>query len=361
MDDIKNLSFSQIRFLEVPWFRFCRPAACVSRPRVLFSKSMKKLIRSVVQRVLTGLAKVWLKRKKPKVIGITGSCGKTSIKEALYAVLKTKFKVRKSLGNYNTEFGVPLTILGLKSGNSSPLLWLSILAQAFYKAFFDPSRVDVLLLEMGVDKPLDMDDLLAVVKPSVAVFSNVKPVHLEGDQFLDLDAIFNEKSKLITNLPQFGTAILNVDDVRVKKLIPDAKCRVLTYSTLDSAASFSGRDISMSGDGLTFSVYNGTDRAAVTLPILGEYQVYVLLPAFACGLLFGMNLLEIADALKSFELPNGRMNILAGINESILIDSSYNSSPDAAFEALKVLKQVGENAHRKIAVLGNMNELGSFT
>lgn len=322
---------------------------------------MKKLVRGAVQRVLTGLAKVWLKRKNPKIIGITGSCGKTSIKEALYAVLNTKFKVRKSLGNYNTEFGVPLTILGLKSGNSSPWLWFSILAQAFYKAFFDSSRVDVLILEMGVDKPFDMDDLLAVAKPDAAIFSNVKPVHLESGQFPDLDAIFNEKSKLITGLPPSGTAILNIDDVRVKKLVRGARCRVLTYSTLDSAASFSGRDISMSGNGLTFSVYNGMDRAAVTLPILGEYQVYVLLPAFACGVLFGMSLSEIAGALKGFELPNGRMSILAGINESILIDSSYNSSPDAAFEALKVLKQVGENAHRKIAVLGNMNELGAFT
>ncbi|MBU1992932.1 UDP-N-acetylmuramoyl-tripeptide--D-alanyl-D-alanine ligase [Patescibacteria group bacterium] len=322
---------------------------------------MKNLIKNLIQHVLTGLAKVWLKRKSPKIIGIMGSVGKTSIKEAVYTVLSKKFEVKKSAGNYNTEFGVPLSILGLESGNSSPALWLKVLARAFYLAFFDLTRTDILILEMGIDKPGDMDVLLKIVKVDVGILANVKPIHLAEGQFVSLDAIFDEKSKMLKSLSQFSVAILNIDDVRVKRLATSLGCKVMTYSTVDGDAAFTAKEIELVDSGLKFHVYHGGQRALAQLPILGEYHVYVLLPAIACGVATGMSLDETVSALQEFDLPPGRMNVLAGVNNSILIDSSYNSSPDAAFEALKVLKEIGEKAHRKIAVLGNMNELGDFT
>lgn len=322
---------------------------------------MKKFAKALIQGFLSSLAKIWIWRKDPKIVGITGSCGKTSIKEAVYTVLKSKFRVKKSEGSYNTEFGMPLAILGLKSGYSSPLLWIKIISQAIYRAFFDPEKVDILILEMGVDKPHDMDALLKLATPHVAVFANVKPVHLAEGQFKDLDEIFHEKSKIVRNLPSPAAAILNIDDLRVKRLVNEVKCNVFTYSAVHNHASFPASFVETTEEGLEFDVSHSGEKVHVKLPVLGEHHVYVFLPAFACGILSGMTISEIASAISNFDLPPGRMNVIAGMNDSMLIDSSYNASPDATVLALEILKKVGKNAGRKIAVLGNMNELGAYT
>src|SRR6056297_218956 len=124
------------------------------------------MFKKIIRLKLKILAKIILSKYKPKIVGITGSVGKTSTKEAVYAVLKERFKTRKSLKNYNNEFGLPLSIIGTFSGNKSIWAWIKI----FFKAFFliiikDKKYPEVIILEMGVDKPKDMDYLLQIVKP----------------------------------------------------------------------------------------------------------------------------------------------------------------------------------------------------
>jgi len=173
---------------------------------------MKKILKKLVLNVLTALARIRLKRLRLFVIGVTGSIGKTSAKDAIFTVLNSKYQIHRSEKSYNTDFGLPLAILEQKSGFSSPLKWLKVVLGSLWNAFFGGRHVQMLVIEMGVDKPGDMTQLLKLVSPQIGVMTNIKPVHLAEGQFKDQDDIFNEKKKLVESLPEKGFAILNADD-----------------------------------------------------------------------------------------------------------------------------------------------------
>ncbi len=315
---------------------------------------MKSFLRNVVLRLLVGLARIRLKRLRLFIVGVTGSIGKTSTKDAIFTILKQRYQTFKSNKSYNTEFGLPLAILEQDSGFSSPTKWLKTIFGALWKAFIGGRHMQMLVIEMGVDKPGDMDELLKLIHPQVGVMTNIKPVHLAEGQFKDLDDIFAEKKKLVDSLPEKGIAVLNADDGHIVALKDQLQCRTLWYGWAEWA------DVRVvqaqhSMEGLSFVLEYKDQVVEATVPVLGSFQIYVLLPAIAVSLTQGFTLEEAVVALREYKLPPGRMNPIPGIKESLIIDSSYNASPEAVIQAIDILS---ESPARKIAVLGNMNELG---
>jgi len=317
---------------------------------------MKKFLKKFVLWTLKRLAKHRLKKFKGKVIGVTGSIGKTSTKEAIFSVLNSQFKVKATKKSMNSEFGLLLTILDVESGYSSAYKWSWLLLKAFYNSLLK-DHSEILLLEMGVDKPGDMDYLMSVVRPDVAVMSNIFPVHMEDGQFDSLQAIFDEKRKMVDHLKENGVAILNIDNAFLAMFAQKRGDKNTITFGKDGNAMFKATSVKLSEEGVSFILHYGEEKYEVRSSILGEYQVYVLLPAIICGKLMGMGFEDAIIALQRYELPPGRMSIIPGKDGAVILDSSYNSSPEPLREALKVLKEIA-GKKRKVAVLGNMNELG---
>jgi UDP-N-acetylmuramoyl-tripeptide--D-alanyl-D-alanine ligase len=318
---------------------------------------MKKFLRKSVLFILKNLAKRRLKKFKGKIVAVTGSIGKTSTKEAIFSVLNSQFKVRASKKSMNSEFGLLLTILDIESGFSSAYKWSWLLLKASYNSLIKDYS-EILLLELGVDKVGDMDYLTSIVKPDIAIMTNIFPVHMEAEQFDGLQAIFDEKRKIVDNMKPDGIAILNVDNPFLAMFAKKRGVKnAITYGK-DVEAMFRADDVKLSEKGVSFIMHFEGKKYEIKSHILGEYQVYVLLPAIICGKLLGMSIEDSAMAIQRYELPPGRMSIIPAINDAVILDSSYNSSPEPLREALKVLKEIGKGK-RKVAVLGNMNELGS--
>ena len=314
---------------------------------------MKGLFRKIVLFLLKRMAKRKLKKYKGKIIAVTGSVGKTSTKEAIFSILNSKYKVKRSNKSMNSEFGLLLTILDVESGYRSAVKWSLILMRAFYHSFFQ-DHSEILLLELGVDKPGDMDYLLSVVDPDIAIFTNVYSVHIDEGQFKDIQSIFEEKSKLIKKLKDGSTAILNIDNPYIARLAKERAGKNTRTFGKDDVAEFCSTDIQQTLEGMQFVLKYQHKKYEVLTNVLGDHHVYVVLPAIICANILGMDLEEAIAALDRFNLPPGRMSILEGKKESTVLDSSYNSSPAALKAALKTLDLVGQGK-RTVAVLGNMN------
>jgi len=314
---------------------------------------MKSLFRYIITKTIAHKAHKYLKDNNTKVIAITGSIGKTSTKEAVYAILKDRFNVYRSTKGFNTEIGLSLSILQeSESGFSSISSWFNILKRIFFEK---KDIYQTMILEMGADQPGDIKKLIKIAKPSVSIITNISPVHLEKGQFKDIEDISKEKSTLIKNLSHKNLAILNYDNPSISKMETHAK--KITYGTGDDVM-LKAKSVKASNKDIKFIVnYKPTnEEVEFTIPVLGKFQIYVLLPAIAVGLSFGMSLEECAESLKKLTPPQGRMTPIEGINKSMIIDSSYNASPETVRKALDLLNEL--KGERKIAALGTMNELG---
>jgi UDP-N-acetylmuramoyl-tripeptide--D-alanyl-D-alanine ligase len=322
---------------------------------------MKKLI----ERTLKRLAADALLKYKPKIIGVTGSMGKTSTKEAIFAVLSTKFSVRRNMKNYNNEIGVPLTILGEESGGRSPFRWLAILLRALKLNISNGKYPQILILEMGADKPGDIEYLMSFVNPNIGVITGIGevPVHIEF--FKSTAQVAREKSGLIKYLEDDDFAILNFDDKLVLDMASRTKGKILSYGFSDGVdvrATNYQMNIALDPalSGITFKIeFEGKVLPIRKEGIFGKHQVYPMLGACATGLALKMNLAEIAEGLRSYQPPKGRLQMIDGIKGTWILDDSYNASPASTIAALETLSKF--EGRRHIAVLGDMLELGEFT
>jgi UDP-N-acetylmuramoyl-tripeptide--D-alanyl-D-alanine ligase len=323
---------------------------------------MKRLL----QYLLKFLAKAMLARYHPRVVGVTGSVGKTGSRMAIAAVLRTRYRVSEPSKNLNNEIGLPLAILlEQDSGYRNLLAWSAIFFRAIKNlAVRNYSYPQVLVLEYGVDHIGDMDYLLSIVRPEVAVVTAISPTHLE---FLgSVENVAREKGKLVTTLPESGAAVLNVDFPRAAMLATKTKAKVYRYGE-DTTANVKASGISLSSDG-TGAVQGMSFRLTIggsTLPVLirgsvGRPVVSMAMSAAAVGLAMGMNALDISKGLDTFVPPSGRLRLISGVKRTLLIDDTYNSSPEALSAACDVLRQVPvATGARRWAVLGDMLELGS--
>jgi UDP-N-acetylmuramoyl-tripeptide--D-alanyl-D-alanine ligase len=301
---------------------------------------MKEIFKKIVIKVLTWEAKVLLRRKKPKIIAITGSVGKTSTKDAVYWLLKDKFDIRASEKSFNSEIGVPLTVLNLPNAWSNPIKWIWNAKLGFWKAFFTQRYPKVLVLEIGADKPGDISNTVAWAKPDIAVVTALADIPVHVANFPTVQDVYKEKGKLIEVLPAHGIAILNADDARVMQM------RVLSEAKV-----------------LTFAQHNPADITPTDIHSPSMANVYPVLAAAAVALAMGVEKEDIKELTKNIATPKGRMNMIEGVNGSVIIDDSYNSSPIATEAALNTLKnwKLENTGHmRRIAALGDMRELGEL-
>jgi UDP-N-acetylmuramoyl-tripeptide--D-alanyl-D-alanine ligase len=326
------------------------------------SNYMKDLIKPLVVALLTWEAKLVLKKHQPFIIGVTGNLGKTSTKDAIYAVLKDHVHVRRSEKSLNSEFGVPLTVLGEKSGWNNPLSWLFILARGLTVAF-DKEYPAYLVLEIGADRPGDIKSIASWLKPDITVvtqFGQV-PVHIEF--FENREAVVEEKGYLVSALKESGLFIYNADDHDAIKLIEKTTARKVGVGIHEST-DVKAENVKLYGNppqGTEVDIHaDGASYHLVLPEVVGKSPVYAALPALAVARELNLSLEVACAALRDCDKPKGRMRLLPGMNGSVIIDDTYNASPKATEHGLKTLSEI-EAEGRKIAVLGDMLELGTFT
>lgn len=323
-------------------------------------------MRKILQMILKILAKIMLLRYKPKVIAITGNVGKTSAKDAVYIVLKESFKVRKSEKSFNNEIGVPLAILGIKPAGKNILIWCLNFLKIFLSFFWVPYP-KILILEFGADKPGDIDCLLSIVKPDIAVVTAIGEVPAHVENFISPAEVTREKTKLVRAVSKDGIVILNTDYEPVITMRSKTKAKVVTYGFSENAdlrvyrPDFGEQNTSETKTslGASFKVEYEGSVVPVRLNAYGTPNVYAASAACAIGVVFGLNLVDISESLLKYKAPQGRLNILNGIKSSVILDDSYNASPSSMKEGLKTLANI--KGGRKVAVLGSMLEIGKYT
>ncbi|KKS66564.1 MAG: UDP-N-acetylmuramoyl-tripeptide-D-alanyl-D-alanine ligase [Parcubacteria group bacterium GW2011_GWC2_42_6] len=322
-------------------------------------------MKNILIYILKIFARLYLWRYRPKIIGITGSVGKTSAKEAIFTVLNDKFNVRKNYKNYNNEVGVPLTIIGSETGGGSYFKWSLVFLKRLFGLIYTPHYPDILILEMGADKIGDISYLLSFIKCDIGVMTAISDIPAHIKFFRTPAQVAREKVKLLVNLKKNGWAILNFDDQRVRAMAGHTKAKVISFGFSDEAdIKISNLEVNLNNPEDAYMNFKIDFRGA-SVPfrlnkIFGEHQIYSFLAAIAAGLVFDMNLVNISQALAKYRQPLGRMNLIRGIKNTWIIDDSYNASPSATKAALDVLSRMSA-AGRKIAVLGDMLELGSYS
>ena len=263
-----------------------------------------------------------------KVVGITGSVGKTSTKEIIAAVLAEKFRVLKTLGNFNNELGLPLTVFRLRDED------------------------EVAVLEMGINHFGEMHRLSKVARPDVFVITNIEQCHLE---FLgDSDGVLKAKSEIFDFLAQDGTIVLNGDDDKLAA-VREVKGIEPVFFGNESGRGIFADEIENAGlKGIRCRIHAGGEQIRVLVPIPGYHMVMNALAATAVGLSMGMTLEEIARGIGKLEAISGRFHIIEK-NGYTVIDDCYNANPVSMKASLQVLETA---LGRKVAILGDMGELG---
>jgi UDP-N-acetylmuramoyl-tripeptide--D-alanyl-D-alanine ligase len=279
---------------------------------------------------LQALAAYWRAKHDLKVIGITGSLGKTTCKELTAAVLASAFAVIKSEANLNTEIGLPLTLLQLRP---------------------DHQRA---VLEMGMYGPGEIRLLCQIARPQMGVVTNVGPIHME--RLGSLEAIAAAKAELVESLPPEGTAFLNGDDPLVAAMAQRTAARVISFGTTQEC-DVRGTVLASAGlQGVTFRLACDDESVDVATALPGRHNLHNVLAAAAVGLADGLPLRQVAEALEKADVPL-RLRTLAGPNGSTIIDDSYNASPASVLAALDLLAEL---PGRHLALLGDMLELGAY-
>lgn len=336
---------------------------------------MKKILIFCLLYYLRFFARVKLFFWRPVVIGITGTAGKTSTKNALYAVLKDDFRVKVSQ-KANSETGIPLDILDLHLKDYNFFSWLKVLLMLPLQLFFSDYSAKYYVVEMaidGPDKPKNMEYLLTIIKPQIAIFLNVRCLHSYAFDYLITESnpqlrrkimqekIAMEKGKLITSLKATGMAILNFDDQNVIKFKNKTKASVLSFGFAEGSDILVTK-VSHKDKQTSFSFKYDQTAEMVTIPqaLLPDYYAYSFAACLAVALKLGLSLKKACHQLsKNYHLPRSRSSLLAGVNNSLILDSSYNASVDATLGLIKLIKKLKKS--RNLVLLGDHRELGALT
>jgi UDP-N-acetylmuramoyl-tripeptide--D-alanyl-D-alanine ligase len=327
---------------------------------------MKRFFLRILQCKLTFLAKRILHRYTPIIVAVGGSVGKTSAVYAIALALSRDYRVGQTLRSYNQELGVPLSILRQETGYRSLWRWFSILCSGVKLVWGkkDLNYPNLLVLELGADKVGDMDRLLAWIHPQVVVLTAATIEHVEF--FGSVEAAAAEEQKLATHVPATTTVVLNADDERLVLIIPKIHGKLIQYSTQHAA------DVAVASPNIV-----GTDAADVrgiaakvsvggsTIPVvisgtIGVHSFYAVGAAFAVAMALEVKLTSVSEQIRTYQPPPGRMRLIKGIKNTLIIDDTYNSSPAAARAAIDTLHTLSTTG-KKYALLGDMRELGSVS
>ena len=265
-------------------------------------------------------------------VGISGSVGKTTTKETVYNVLSQKYNTLKTIGNFNNEIGLPLTILNLSHEHQCGVI------------------------EMGMSHFGEISRLTSVVQPNVAVLTNIGMSHIEnlGSQ----EGILKAKLEIIEGLAPDGTLVVNGDDPYLWGCRNTLSCRVLTYGVENKNCDFIAEDIDYQFDSISFTIITPDSSYPAVMNAVGAHNVYNGLAAAVCGRLLGISDTDTAAGLAERQETKMRLNVVDCDGFS-MIEDCYNSSPDSMLAALQVLMKAGGT--RKIAVLADMLEMGEHS
>ncbi len=310
-------------------------------------------------------ARAVMRRYRPKVVMVTGSVGKTSTKDAVAAVLATRFFVRKSEKSFNSEFGVPFTILGVDNPWRNPLAWLSLLKNAFTLIVLPNHYPNLLVLEVGADHPGDLDRILRVATPDAVVVTLLPeiPVHVEA--YASPEAVREEEFSPAYALPPGAPLVVSAHDAHALEMAMRTSARTILYGAeREAQVCTTGFDF-YEEEGIVVGMQANVQTAdaegrLIVRGSVGATQILPVAAAVAAAEAFAIKLPEALAALEAYEPPPGRGRLFAGIQGSVLIDDSYNSSPAATEEALVTLRTF-PHARRRVAVLGDMLELGRYS
>ncbi|HSX28399.1 MAG TPA: UDP-N-acetylmuramoyl-tripeptide--D-alanyl-D-alanine ligase [Candidatus Saccharimonadales bacterium] len=314
------------------------------------------MFKKFIQRFLERYATRLLAKYQPKVVTVTGSVGKTSTKDALTTVLNEHFKVlgsRSGYSNYNVDVAVPVMLFGLDYPKNvhNPLAWLVVLMK-MRKILRSGYPYEVVVLELGTDKPGDIASFANYIKPDIAVVTAISPEHME--QFGTLEMVAREELAITSNAKM---ALINRDDIDISF---DHFCEAsTTYTygfeeTADYQFKIDNFSLEFGFDGKFLG--EGLGELSAQIRVVGKHNIKPVMAAVAAATELGMPHDKIARGVDNVEPVSGRMNLLHGAEQSIIIDDSYNSSPLAATAALKTLYEF--KGKQRIAILGSMNELG---
>lgn len=314
----------------------------------------KKIIQYKLEKYVV---KYFKKHPEVKLIVVAGSVGKTSTKRAIATLLSRRYRVALQEGNHNTHMSAPLAILGIEYPENIKSIgaWISVF-RAARQRIAEPSGTDVIIQELGADHPGDIAHFGKYLQPYIGVVSAVTPEHMEF--FKDMDAVAKEELTA-ANFSQL--AIINRDDIDGKYAQYLANGNLTTYGTSGVAEyRFETQN---------FTTENGYEGSVIvpefdqsipaTIKVVGEHSLRPVMAAVAVAVKLGMSGEEIATGLALIRPVPGRMNLLRGFENSMIIDDSYNSSPIAASSALQALYAI--QAPERIAILGDMNELGEMS
>ncbi len=326
---------------------------------------MKGIIKNLIASILTFEARAVIRKYRPVIIGVTGSVGKTSTKDAIAEVVRTAYSVRSSQKSFNSEFGVPLTILGRDTAWGSVTGWLSIIFAGLGMILFREQYPEVLVLEVGVDHPGDMTRVMQWLPLDIALVTYIGPTPVHLENFMSVEQLTEEKMQILRGLKKDGALILIQDDPSVLAYENKFSGRVSTFGFGEGATVRGDRylihyDAFGAPQGIEGNILVGSSAFPFSYSgVIGRQFVYPVLAACAVAGACGIEVEKALGALN--HLPSaGRMRLLHGIRESLIVDDTYNSSPVAAREALEALRDLRVRG-KKRAVLGDMKELGRIS
>lgn len=326
---------------------------------------MKNIFYKILNKKLRLIANLILRRYKPKVVGVTGSVGKSSALSAIESVLGHSKKVRSSsTGFENAELSILMAILGDWKKKEGTLFWYKVILVSLFRLLIKSRKYpEVLILEYSVERPGDMKNLLDIVRPKIGVVTAMGETPTHTEFFPNKEAVAREKAKLINQLPATGFTFLNIDDPQVYDMKEKTRSHVITFGFSDNAdlkiTSFE-TNFNKDNQGISFKLNYGGSFIPVRLnSVLGKGQTYASAIAAGVGIVFDMNLVDISSALEAHKTPAGRMKIEKGVKETYIIDDTSEASPVSMEKAIEALSDI--EANRKIVVLGDMLELGEYT
>jgi len=325
---------------------------------------MKRLAKTLVASTLALLARAVLRKYRPGIVMVTGSVGKTSTKDAVAACVREHFFSRASEKSYNSEFGVPLTIIGAKNPWTNPARWLKVFQEALALIMLPSHYPKLLVLEVGADSPGDLERILRIATPDVVVVTKLPdlPVHVEF--YASPQAVREEEFAPAYALDAGSPLVISSDDAYAREMAKSLPVRTVTYG-FSEGAEFHISDAKVfmeNGEPAGMEarlIYQGDSYPLIVRGALGRQQLYAPAAALSVALSLSIPLEEALRSIEGYVPPPGRSRILRGVNGSVLIDDSYNSSPAAVEEALSGLALLP--ATRRIAVLGDMLELGRYS
>lgn len=295
---------------------------------------MINILKQIFHYIRRVVAKIWIIfHRKVEIVGVTGSYGKTNTAEAIATVLSEDFSVLQTDTNLDTRYNIPITVLKL-------------------------SKEQKLVLEYGVDRPHEMDYHLFVAKPMMAIITGITPVHADKSHLGSLENIIREKSKLASAVPKNGWVVINWDDQLARQIAEKAKGKVIFFGRNRYHCEFWASHVKTGFKGTTFKFHFRNSSHNVHVPLIGKHHIYTAMAAAIVGVLSGMKWREIKTGLTKLKVLEGRGSIGPGPKDTIILNDSRRANPASAVAGLQTLADLP--AKRKIAVIGEMGELGKY-